>query len=211
MSFWLHIFAWNELRWGQSSAVSTAELYIYISCIYTHISSDFCLHTRSMAPVLRGQTSALSSCLWIHGSHSLLTMHPMNLRFYDTMSFCVHVFQWWFFSHIDRFSIAKLSKVTSEGMEFWSSKPLSPMPKGASVDITTLFSRNLGKTGVDQMLFCRWGRLVVDLRLLLQMSCICVDAHIYIYICVCVFLTVYINISLSSEYKYIRCIIIYIY
>ena len=37
-----------------------------------------------------------------------------------------------------------LSKVTSEGMEFWSSKPLSPMPKGASVDITTLFSRNLG-------------------------------------------------------------------
>ena len=140
-----------------------------------------------MAPVLRGQTSAWSSCLWIH---SLLTMHPINFRFYNTMSFCVT----WF------------SVVVFQSHWFY---PKS-LQKAWSSGAPNLFRR------CPRELLSTSPRFSHGTWVLVRQSrdhsppssnvvYICWCTYIYIYM----FFSIVKYISLSSEYKYIRCIMMY--
>ena len=104
-----------------------------------------------------------------------------------TMSFCVHVFQWWVFQSHWWNSIAKFIQWNFMHILWIIHIRFGDFTMGV-LELQTSFADAQGSFCRHHHAFltepgcCRWDK-VVFIRLLLQMSCIYVDAHIYIYIC----------------------------
>ena len=114
---------WEGLRWGQSGAVSTVELYI-----------DFCLHSKSMAPV------CVVKRVYELRDESIMADYASNELSLQTRIF-LRMVQWWY-GRIDQ-SVAKLSKGTKDLLALGYSFPVWGFDKRPQLMCGTHAAREL--------------------------------------------------------------------